>query len=68
MQLYKISYECVVDKLSARQFDIAVEVNLTPQSFYEQQELFVIYQSLIYAVCLAKSNSEERGARKKGRE
>lgn len=67
MQLYKISYEFVVDKLSDRQFDIAVEVNLTLQSFCEQQNLFVIYQNLMYVVCLAKSNSEEKGVRKKGR-
>lgn len=67
MQLYKISSEFIVDKSSDRQFEIAVEVNLTPQTFCEQQDLFVIYQSLIYAVCLAKSNSEERGVRKKGR-
>lgn len=46
---------------------MAVEVNLTPQSFFEQQDLFVIYQILLYAVCHAKSNSEERGVRKKTR-
>lgn len=44
-----------------------MEVNLTPQLFFEQQDLFVIYQSLIYAVCLIKSNSEERGVWKMGR-
>lgn len=46
---------------------MAVEVKSTPRSFFEQQDLFVIYQSLINAVCLIKSNSEERGVRKKGR-
>lgn len=42
-------------------------MNLILQSFCEQQDLFVIYQSLIYAVCLTKSNSKEKGVRKKGR-
>lgn len=59
----KISYEFIVDKLSERQLDIAVEVNLMLQSFCEQQDIFVVYQSLIYVACLAKNNSEEKKVR-----
>lgn len=68
MQLYKISYEIFVKNYLTDSLIMAVEVNSTPRSFFEQRDLFVIYQSLINAVCLIKSNSEDRGMRKKKEE
>lgn len=65
MQLYKISYKIFEKNYLTVWYRCGSE--LTPWSFFEQQDLFIIYQSYIYEVCLIKSNSEERGVRKKGK-